>query len=219
VNGEDASRLEASIEGMRDYYPTFSLSIVETGAGRQTVWTGRVQPIGTMDSLEELLDDIHHERPYYILPGGEVLHHPACTASHAQHGWSERLTNPHTVYELEVRYGGGRRHPRAYVRDPPPPEKNLPHTFSDGSICPYAPWHQVWLWDEHTVVNYMGHILGWLIKRTVWEQVGIWIGPEVSHDARFLLRSIGPNKQCWCGSGTKYKKCHRRSDEAATSAK
>lgn len=212
-------RLEASIEGMRDYYPAFSLSLVETGAGGLTVWTGRVQPIRTADRLEDLLDDIHQERSYYILPGGEVLHHPTCKTSHVQHGWAEKLTNPHAVYELEIRYGGGKRHPRAYVRDPVVHGKRVPHTFSDGSICPYAPWRQVWLWEKHTVVDYMGHVLGWLIKRTVWEQIDMWLGPEVSHDPRFLLRSIGPNQQCWCGSGDKYKKCHRRSDEAEVSAK
>lgn len=204
---------------MRDYYPAFSLSIVEKEAEKHAVWTGKVQPIRTTDSLEELLDDIHHERRYYILPGGEVLHHPECMASHEQHDWAKHLTNPHPVFELEVRYGGGKRHPRAYVRDTVLPEKNVPHTFGDGAICPYAPWHQAWLWEEHTVVDFMGHILGWLIKRTVWDQIGIWIGPEVSHDSRYLLRTIGPNKQCWCGSGEKYKKCHRGSDEADALAK
>lgn len=208
-----ASHLDLSIEGMQAYYPAFSLRIVETEAGRQAIWTGRVQPIRTTDRLEELLDDIHHERPFYILPGGEVLHHPACEASHTHHGWSKKLTNPHVVYELEVRYGGGKQHPRAYVHDPVLPENNRPHTFNDGSICPYAPWDQIWQWETHTVVDYMAHALGWLIKWTVWNQARIWIGPEMNHESNFLLRTIGPNKQCWCGSGKKYKKCHMRIDE------
>jgi hypothetical protein len=210
---DDSSRLEASIEGMRSYYPVFSLSVIETAAGRQAIWAGRVQPIRTTDRLEDLLDDIHHERPFYILPGGEVLHHPACASSHTHHGWTEKLTNPFAVYELEVRYGGGRRHPKAYVRDPVLPEDNRPHTFGDGSICPYAPWQPIWLWEEHTVVDYMGHVLGWLIKWTLWNQARVWIGPEMDHDSRFLLRTIGPNKPCWCGSGKKYKKCHKTTDE------
>lgn len=28
-------------------------------------------------------------------------------------------------------------------------------------------------------------------------------------------RSMGPGEPCWCGSGTKYKKCHREADEVA----
>lgn len=206
-------RLEASIEEMRDYYPAFSLKVMVTEAGDVAVWKGRVRPIQTTDGLEQLLDDIHHERPFYILPGGEVLHHPKCAAAHVDHKWTEKLADPHVVYELEVRYGGGRRHPRAFVRDPVLPEENRPHTFGDGAICPYAPWQHVWSWEEHTVVDYMGHVLGWLIKWTVWSQTELWIGSEMSHDPRFLLRSVGPNKQCWCGSGKKYKKCCRATDE------
>ncbi len=208
-----SSRLEASIEGMRAYYPALHFSIVDTEAGKQAIWRGKVQPIRTADRLEDLLDDIHYERPFYILPGGEVLHHPACRASHIHHGWAEKLTNPHAVYELEIRYSGGSRHPKAYVHDPILPEKKKKHIFGDGSICPYAPWRQIWQWEHHTVVDYMAHTLGWLIKWTVWDQVGIWIGTEISHDPRWLLHTIGYNKPCWCGSGKKYKKCHRPTDE------
>lgn len=213
---DDSPRLDASIEGMRAYYPAFHLCVVVMDGRRQAIWTGRVQPIQTTDRLEELLDDIHNEHNFYVLPGGEVLHHPTCTASHTNHGWAEKLTNPHAVYELEVRYGGDREHPKAYVRDPLLPEDNRPHTFGDGSICPYAPWQLIWQWEEHTVVDYMVHALGWLIKWTVWTQARIWIGPEMSHEPSFLLRTIGPNKPCWCGSGKKYKKCHRRGDENNT---
>src|ERR1700754_726845 len=120
---DNSSRLEASIEGMRAYYPALHLSIVDTEAGKQAIWRGRVQPIRTAERLEDLLDDIHHERPFYILTGGRGLHHAACRASHTHHGWAEQLTNPHAVYDLEVRYGGGRRHPKGYVRDPIFPEK------------------------------------------------------------------------------------------------
>jgi hypothetical protein len=208
-----SSPLAASVKGMRDYYPAFPLSFKDANEGRQAVWTGRVQPIRTMERLEDLLDDIHCERPFYVLPGGEVLHHPECAEEHTHHGWAEKLTNPHAVYELEVRYGGGRRHPKVYVRDPAIPEGKRRHMFGDGSICPYAPWQPIWQWEEHTVVDYMGHALGWLIKWMVWDQADIWIGPEMEHDPRFLLRTIGPNKPCWCGSGAKYKKCHRSTDE------
>ena len=27
------------------------------------------------------------------------------------------------------------------------------------------------------------------------------------------MMSLGPNDRCWCGSGQKYKKCHRLLDE------
>jgi hypothetical protein len=210
---DESSRLEASIEGMRDYYTALSLSVSTKDTHTEAIWTGRVQPLRTKENLDQLLDDIHHERPYYVLSGGEVLHHPKCSAKHTRHSWTDKLTDPYFVYELEIKYRGGKQHPAAYLRDPLIPEAKRRHMFGDGSICPYAPWLEIWRWEEHTVVDYMGHILGWLIKRTVWDQAGIWIGPEMKHDPGFLLRTIGRNNQCWCGSGKKYKKCHRPSDE------
>jgi hypothetical protein len=210
---DETSRLGASIERMRDYYPAFSLSVSTVGTDQHAIWKGRVQPIRSRGGLEELLDDIHHERPYYVMPGGEVLHHPRCASSHEQHPWTNNLKRPFGVYEVEIKYSGGAQHPAAYVRDPPVPELKRWHMFGDGSICPYAPWLQIWKWQEHTVVDYLGHVLGWLIKWMVRDQAGVWIGPEINHDPTFLLRNIGRNNECWCGSGKKYKRCHRTHDE------
>ena len=210
---DEPSRLEASIERMRDYYPAFSLSVSTVGTDQGAIWKGRVQPIRSRDGLEELLDDIHHERPYYVMLGGEVLHHPRCASSHEQHPWTNYLKRPFGVYEVEIKYSGGAQHPAAYVRDPPVPEQKRWHMFGDGSICAYAPWLQIWKWQEHTVVDYLGHVLGWLIKWTIRDQAGVWIGAEINHDPAFLLRNIGRNNECWCGSGKKYKRCHRIHDE------
>ncbi len=204
---DGSTRLEDSIERMRDY-PSLSLSVLTNETHQEAIWTGRVQPIRTRDGLEELLDDIHHERPYYVVPGGEVLHHPSCVASHTPQEWSDKVNRPFAIYELEIKYAGGKQRPAAYVRDPLIPELKRWHMFRDGSICPYAPWLEIWRWREHTVVDYMGHVLGWLIKWTVRDQAGIWIGPEMNHEPTFLLRNVGRNNECWCGSGKKYKKCH-----------
>jgi hypothetical protein len=212
------SRLEASIEKMRDYCPAFFLSVSTKDTRQEAIWTGRVQPLRTRDGLEELLDDIDHERPYYVVPGGEVLHHPRCTSSHAQHPWIDSLKRPFAVYELQISYSGGAQHPAAHVRDPPTPELKRWHMFGDGTICPYAPCLEVWRWKEHTVVDYLGHVLGWLIKWMVRDQAGVWIGPEINHEPTFLLRNIGRSNECWCGSGKKYKRCHRPYDERRSRA-
>ena len=147
------------------------------------------------------------------MPGGEVLHHPECTAHHKSHDWIDKLTRPYGIFDLKISYSGGKQHPTAYVIEPEIPEDKRWHMFGNGAVCPYAPWLEIWKWQEHTVVDYLGHALGWLIKWMVRDQAGIWIGPEMSHESAFLLRNISRNDQCWCGSGKKYKKCHRERDE------
>lgn len=129
---------------MRENFPAFSLDIRETGQ-KGAVWKGKVQPIRTAGSLAELLDDIHCERPVWVLADGEVRHHQLCNSTHTHHAWVDRLINPFIVFDLEVWYGGHKQHPKVYVRSPRIPPNKAKHTFGDGSICPYAPWKDVWL--------------------------------------------------------------------------
>src|SRR5438105_14269946 len=109
------SRLEASIEAMRDYFPEFSLSGSPIGTGPLAVWKGKVQPLRSAEHLEEILDDIYHGRPVMMCAGGVITHRPDCTAEHCRHDWMESVTAPFVEYKLEVRYGGGEAHPMAYV--------------------------------------------------------------------------------------------------------
>ena len=37
--------------------------------------------------------------------------------------------------------------------------------------------------------------------------------PRVGKDCLFLMKRIGRNDPCWCGSGKKYKKCHMDFDQ------
>lgn len=215
---QESSRLEISKERMRDFFPAFSLYTLGEATHPELVWRGKVQPIRTKENLEQLLDDIHNQRPYFVMPGGEVLHHPECNAHHESHDWIDKLTRPHGIFELKVSYSGAKQHPTAHVIDPEIPENKRWHMFGNCAICPYAPWLEIWNWQEHTVVDYLGHVLGWLIKWMVRDQTGVWIGQEISHDPAFLLRSIGRNDECWCGSGKKYKKCHRLHDEKQSRA-
>ncbi|MGE0127598.1 MAG: SEC-C domain-containing protein [Blastocatellales bacterium] len=209
---DEVSRLSSSVRAMQDYFPAFSLDLRENGQ-KGAVWKGKVQPIQTAESLAELLDDIHCERPVWVLAGGEVRHHHLCNSTHTHHAWVDGLTNPFIVFDLEARYGGHKQHPKVFVRNPKMPLPKTKHTFGDGSICPYAPWENVWLWERDTAADYLGHACVWLIKWLVWDQTGIWVGPEMSHDKSFLSRTIGRNNQCWCGSGLKYKKCHLIQDQ------
>ena len=205
-------RLDASIEAMRVYYPQFSLSGLPIGTGPLAVWKGWVQPIQTRSQVECLLDDLSQDRPVEILPGGRVEHFSGCCSNHVEHQWMEDVTNPHQIFRIEIQYGGDSRHPRAYVLQPDLPPSAWKHRLG-GAICAYAPWEKVWQWHKQTVVDFMDHVLIWLIKSIVWLQAHFWMGAERQHHADYLLREIDPRAQCWCSSGNQYGNCHRLSDQ------
>lgn len=209
------TRLDASIEGMKIYFPEFSLSGLPLGTGPVAVWKGSVQPLQSPVHLEEVLDDIYHERPVVMRASGVIDHRPDCVITHCHHEWMEKLSNPYVKYKLEVHYGGGEMHPKAYVREPVVPlYKRQKHHFNDGALCAYPPWQGIWQWERNTVVDFMSHVTEWLVKWTVWEQVGVWIGSEMGHDRGLLLREIRPDQDCHCGSGKPYQLCHRMEDES-----
>ena len=209
------SRLEASIEGMGEYFPQFSLAGLPLGTGPTAVWKGWVQPIRSTDHLEELLDDLFHERPVVMKAGGIIEHDPNCSAVHCRHAWMGKVSNPFVQYKLEVQYAGGEAHPVAYVRDPAVPRsKWWKHHYDDGSLCAYPSWLDIWRSDRDTVLQFMLHVLEWLVKWTVSEQADVWPGREQGHDPGVLLREIRPEQQCHCRSGKKYGRCCRPKDEA-----
>lgn len=207
----DGLRLDASVAQMKTWYPRFSLSGSPIGTGPVAIWKGAVQPIRSLLNLEPLLDDLFHDRPIEVLPGGTVQHLANCRATHKDHDWMEEITNPCVTYKLEVRYRGGPPHPRAYVLDPPL-LKSKKHMLGDGAICAYAPWEKAWSWQQDTVVDFIDHVLIWLVKTTVWLQAGVWLGEERRHDTAYLLNTIRPDAQCWCSSGAQYQNCHRSKD-------
>jgi hypothetical protein len=213
--GTETSRLEASIEAMREYFPEFSLSGSPIGTGPVAVWKGKVQPLRHAENLEETLDDIYHGRPVMMRLGGVISHRPDCTAVHCRHDWMESVTDPYVEYKLEVRYGGYEAHPTAFVRDPVVPLlKREKHHYGDGSLCAYPAWYDMWRWDRDTVLEFMIHVTEWLVKWTVWAQAGVWLGPEKDHNPSLLLWEIRPDQQCHCRSGIAYGLCHRSLDEA-----
>jgi hypothetical protein len=211
----ETSRLEASIEAMRLYFPEFSLSGLPLGTGPVAVWKGRLRPVVDAVPQEEILDDIHHGRPVMMRAGGIIEHRPDCAAEHCHHDWMVKVLASFPEYKLEVQYGGGQAHPRAYVRNPVVPFfKREKHHYKDGALCAYPPWLGVWRWDRHTVVEFMSHAAEWLIKWAVWEQAGVWLGAEMGHDPRLLLHEIQPEQECHCGSGKQYQFCDRQGDVA-----
>jgi hypothetical protein len=206
-------RLDASVRAMKADFPAFTVGGLPIGTGREAVWKGWVQPVRELENVELLLSDLSNNHPVRILPGGEVIHKPGCRQKHELLPWLKKLKKPDASYRLKVIYGGGPRHPRAFIIDPVTDRRTTKHTFTNGAICCYPPWENAWNWQDNTVADFMHYVVIWLIKHTVWQQVGLWLGDEMPHDTAFLFHSISPYQSCWCGSGETYGSCHRRSDK------
>lgn len=204
---EGSSRLEVSIEAMQLFFPNFTQSKRKIGSIDYLVWQGTVQPIQSSDNLIELLDDICNERQVEVFARGKVGHLSSCVAIHHKPEWFDRLGNLQISYDLMVAYDGTARHPKAIVTNLVIPQHGGKHLNRDGTICAYAPWENVWLWQRDTVADFIGQALTWLIKWTIWCQAAVWPGREIQHHTAYLLKTIGRNGECRCGSGKKYKKC------------
>lgn len=50
----------------------------------------------------------------------------------------------------------------------------------------------------------------WTTMRFVWQ--GVWLGESASHEPRQQLEEIPPWAECPCGSGDRYRDCHRTTD-------
>lgn len=206
-------RLDTSAQAMKIKYPSFSVSGLPIGTGPIAIWKGWIQPIRNRESLELLLSDLANNHPVRVLHSGEIIHKPDCKNQHESLPWLKKLKKPDAAYKLKVTYNGGTQHPKAFIIEPLKHLRELRHIFRDGSICAYPPWEDIWHWQYSTVADFMDHISIWLLKNTVWQQVGLWIGDEMPHNTEFLYNTIKPFEECWCRSGQLYGMCHRESDQ------
>lgn len=209
-----ASRLDCSVQAMAEVYPQFAFQELTSQKGTAGVWRGRVRPIKTAESLSELLDDLHHDREVYVV-GDEVRHLPSCPAQHCRHDWMDRLGDIANTFDLEIRYDGGQGLPRAWVMAPAIPPAKRQHMWSDNAVCAFLASDRVWVWHKDTVAQFVPHILIWLVKWTVFDRTGQWIGAQHGSTPQYHLRYIRPKDPCWCGSGKSYRKCCRKKDLTA----
>ncbi len=207
-----SERLSESVAEMKANYPTFSVGVYPLGTSADAIWEGWIQPIRSLEDLEFLLADLAQNRAVRILPGGEIIHHPNCRRTHQNLAWIKKLKKPDRAFKIKITYGGGKRHPRAFVIDPNIPPEERKHMFGDGAICAYPPWQGVWDWQLNTVADFADQAAIWLVKWNVWQQTGVWLGDEMRHENTFLFFNIKETAQCWCGSGECYGECHRESD-------
>jgi SEC-C motif len=206
-------RLEASVRAMAETYPRLTFESDAERDGRPGIWRGWVQPIKAPGMITELLDDLFHDRPVFVV-GDEVKHLPSCTSPHCHHDWMTEALDMTRRFELLITYDGGAALPRCWVLNPAIPPRKRRHMWNDGAICAFLASDRVWSWNRDTVASLLPHVLIWLLKWTVFDQTGVWIGSEHLSNPLYHLRVVGPWDPCWCGSGSPYRKCHRKEDLA-----
>ncbi len=84
---------------------------------------------------------------------------------------------------------------------------NHPHLYLDGSVCSFFPPDETWLADRDTVADLIDLTIIWLKSHIGWVENGFkkWPWEEAPHD----LSEVKYNAPCPCGSGIKFKKCHK----------
>jgi hypothetical protein len=194
---------------MQSAYP--SLGVVSGKDIGSLIWEGWLQPIRSADELDALLDDLDNDRSVDIVRGElyELKHDRDCQVIHPQHRVRTQIKEPIRLFRVRVEDFGDRRTPQARVLEPPIPTDERRHNLGPDGICGFAPWEHPWDPDVSQIVDFVDHSLIWLFKQTVYSQSKHWLGSEIPHSAKFLLKTIKPTQPCYCGSGTNYADCHR----------
>lgn len=198
-------------------YPQLNFILTRDSSGFPVgEWKGTLIPVSTDKGLDELLEDLALDREV-LVKDGSVFHLAECKGTHGQLPQLDvRLVG--REYEVRIRYTGGPELPRCYPLRPSPFTGKSKHVWKDGAACTMLASDGLWNSDEHSVALAVDFFLIWLIKWTVYRQTGRWLGSEHAMSPDYHLRFVAPQAPCWCGSGKKYKACHRPEDAAVVEA-
>jgi hypothetical protein len=204
-------RLQTSVEDMAVFCPALSYTSESMGSGGW--WSGELLPLKTAERLPELLDDIHHHNPIFTAQGGELRHLASCRVNHCKHEWMNQIRPEDLMepFDVTIYYSGGHDDPRCWIKGID--VMNGRHMWTDGSICPFMSSRAAWDWLTDTVADFTGHVSIWLISWMVFQRTGVWVVAEHGNTPNYHLGNIRPNRNCWCRSGKKYRKCHMRQDQ------
>mgnify|MGYP006952620473 CR=1 FL=1 len=201
---------EEKIALMLSAYP--SLRVVSTPGQAPLAWEGDLQPLLDRDRLDELLQDLDNDRTVKIdRERGVVVHDPDCLREHGQHPVSTRVLVPVSRFKIRIEDYCDGRLPRAQVLEPFIPKEERRHHLSEDGICAFSPSEHPWNPSTSSIVtDFTDHVLIWLLKQHIFSTTkDVWLGSEAPHEAPYLLSTIGPYQQCFCGSGKFFSSCHR----------
>lgn len=206
---------EVKVESVELKYPSLKLVSEPDDGTKSLVWEGWVQPIRSLENLSGILDDLENDRGVSISGGGEISHNPQCSIEHSEHRLFNRIMSPTRLFKIRVEDLGDNQLPVTHVLEPQITEESRRHTWGTNEICGFAPWQYPWDPIKSSMVEFLDHMMIWLVKWNVFAQTKEWIGSETQHDKNFLMKSIRPTQPCYCGNGKMYELCHRIVDGAS----
>lgn len=213
------SQFAASVSAMATRYPTLEVRYEERDGVTVAIWEGWLQPIRTRAGLNSIVCDLDEDRAIMIdRDTGTINHDPQCERAHRDHRILKKIKRPDRRFFVRIEYVGSRSHPTAFLVDPVVTPATRFHIFGTNRICAYAPWTDAWKAGEHDVADFTDHVLVWVFKWNTCVETGHWLGSEEDHKPLYLLSTIRPDKQCWCGSGVPYGDCCRSEDQLKVNA-
>jgi len=212
--------LEANRRALAEFYPDFRSVEPSVRPEAIAAWQGTVRPFPDGQDLSRILDDLDDEADV-LVSGGTLLHDHKCRRTHRTPDYLSQVRHTKAEYTVLAVAYPPRRHPRAFIKSPHISKLSFPshpHINADGSACSYLPSQGTLPWNGQTMRALLDFTAIWLAKHLVWQDTGAklggrWIGPVAGHTIPELLATVPRNAECPCGSGRKYKHCHRLEHE------
>jgi SEC-C motif len=212
--------IETNRSEVERHYPQFD--VVESSASTDAVvtWKGAIRPLDDNSELGLILHDLAYGNDL-LSQRGTLRHDPDCADTHKHADvLLQKIKSTDQEFMIEVHGYSPPRHPKAFSVSPKITKDTCaghPHLFTDGAICSDHPSDSSLPWDGRTIFWFLDFVAIWCAKHDFWVQSGganggLWLGPAAGHSLPDLL-SIPVNSPCPCGSGFKYKRCHRREHE------
>jgi len=207
--------LEANTQTVANSYPQFQTAAPPVGSTATRAWKGVIAPLKGSEELGYILDDLANGA-VVLVQAGTLSHDPSCRRTHQRPGYLESLKAVDSSFAISLLVFPPKHHPKAFCLTPEITKRIFPlhpHLHADNAVCSYQPNDRVLPWDDTTVTVFLNYTSIWLAKHIVWQQTGanqnaIWIGPAAGHTIQEILRDVGRNDPCPCGSGAKFKNCH-----------
>jgi hypothetical protein len=206
---------EANLRDVALAYPQFAAIEPPPTSGAILAWEGVLRPFSDCRELGLVLDDLRMDRSVRV-QAGTLSHDAECTALHRPISFLHELNPLEAEFRIAVLAYPPKRHPQAFGKLPQITKQRFPfhhHINADGSVCAYSATETNLPWHGKTVSTFLDYVAIWAAKHQVWEATGAdpnatWLGSVAPHTPSEILRQVGRNEPCPCGSGKKFKKCH-----------